>query len=203
MGCIWILRKSKWAAIFWLAVLSAYAQTPPTAVPPDTQGMPPVVHLSIKGSSRLLPIALLDFVQEGTDPEMKKRTEMVSTFLGDDLRNAGRFEVLKDSVQIDSTSWGPALERWSAAGARALVRGSMRQKDGRTELLATLYRLPDQRVLITKGYPVDQGQALEAAHQLSNDIVYALTGQPGIAFTQIAFVSQRRGDKEKIGRAHV
>jgi TolB protein len=174
----------------------AYAQPPPATAPADTQGLPPVVHLSIKGSGRLLPLAVLDFSREGADPELEQRSKMVSTFLGDDLRNCGRFEVLRDSLQADSTGWAPVLERWGAAGARALLRGAMRQREGRTELFATLYRLPDQRVLIAKGYRVDQGQALEAAHRLSNDIVYALTGQQGISFTQIAFVSQRRGDKE-------
>ncbi len=198
MGCIWILRKTSRVAIFCLVIAAGvHGQlAAPAAAPPDTQGMPSVVHLSIKGSGRLLPLAVLDFSREGTEPELEQRAKMVSTFLGDDLRNGGRFEVLRDSLQVDSTGWAPVLDRWSAAGARALLRGAMRQKEGRTELFATLYRLPDQRVLIAKGYPVDQGQALEAAHRLSNDIVYALTGQEGIAFTQIAFVSQRRGDKE-------
>lgn len=174
----------------------AQPQAPPAAAPADTQGLPPVVHLSIKGSGRLLPLAVQDFGREGADPELDQRIKMVSTFLGDDLRNCGRFEVLRDTLQVDSAGVGPVLERWSAAGARALLRGAMRQREGRTELFATLYRLPDQRVLIAKGYPVEPGQALEAAHRLSNDVVYALTGQQGIAFTQIAFVSQRRGDKE-------
>ncbi|MCC7262397.1 MAG: PD40 domain-containing protein [Candidatus Latescibacteria bacterium] len=186
-------------AMFCLALVAgAQAQQPaaPAAAPADTQGLPSVVHLSIKGSGRLLPLAMLDFTREGGDAELEQRTKMVGTFLGDDLRNCGRFEVLRDSLQVDSTGFGPVLDRWSSAGARALLRGAMRQREGRTELFATLYRLPDQRVLIAKGYPVDQGQALEAAHRLSNDIVYALTGQQGIAFTQIAFVSKRQGDKE-------
>lgn len=182
--------------VLWSAVLGAHAQAPPAAAPADTQGLPPVVHLSIKGSGRLISLALLEFARDRGDAEVEQRTQMVSTFLADDLRNAARFEVLRDSVRADSTGWGPVLERWATAGARALVRGEARQREGRTELFATLYRLPDNRVLIAKGYPIDRGEALEAAHRLSDDIVYALTGQRGIASSRIAFVSQRRGTKE-------
>jgi TolB protein len=155
-----------------------------------------VVRLGVKGGRRAIPIAVASFSRDSADSELHQIGEALSAVLLTDLRNSVRFEVLSDSGQVDSLNRANPLDRWSAAGARALIRGDLRRRSGRIELFATLYRLPDGRILIGKSYRADGDRVRRVAHRLSDDIVLSLTGQPGIATTRIAFVASRAGRKE-------
>ncbi|OGG52276.1 MAG: Tol-Pal system beta propeller repeat protein TolB [Candidatus Handelsmanbacteria bacterium RIFCSPLOWO2_12_FULL_64_10] len=174
----------------------AFAQPAPAPARPDT-GVAPVVHLGVKGSRRsVISLALTPFSRDTSDAALNQIAEAIFAVLSEDLRNSARFEVLADSARADTTGQGTLLDRWSAAGARALVRGLVRQKPDGLELYATLYRLPDGKLLIGKAYRVDRERVRGVAHRLSDDIVYSLTGQQGVASSQIAFVSAVRGHKE-------
>ncbi len=172
----------------------AFAQPAPAR--PDT-GAAPVVYLKVKGSRQtIIPLALIPFSRDTSDAALNQIAEAIFAVLSEDLRNSARLEVLADSARADTTGQGTLLDRWSAAGARALVRGLVRQRPDGLELYATLYRLPDGKLLIGKSYRVDRERVRNVAHRLSDDIVLSLTGQPGVASTQIAFVSAVRGHKE-------
>jgi TolB protein len=175
----------------------ASAQSAPASTRPDT-GAAPVVYLGVKGGRRtIIPLALTPFVRDSADAGLNQIAEAIFAVLSEDLRNSARFEVLADSAQTDtSTARGALLDRWSAAGAKGLVRGEVRRKGDGTELFAALYRLPDGRLLIARTYRVDRERTRGVAHRLSDDIVYSLTGQWGVASSSIAFVSARSGRKE-------
>ncbi len=175
------------------------AQSPPASAQPDTASGGTVVRLppiSAKGGARTLPLALTAFSRDTADAGLNQIAEAIFAVLREDLRNSARFEVLTDSVRVDTVGRGALLDRWSAAGARALIRGEGRRKPDGMELSAALNRLPDGRPLISKTYSVDRERVRWVAHRLSDDIVYVLTGQPGVASTRIAFVSAKGGAKE-------
>ena len=159
--------------------------------------MLPEVHLGVRGGGiEKVPIAVIPFTRDTSDASLNQIAESIFGVLSEDLRNAVRFDVMADSARQDSAGWGPELDRWTAVGARALVRGEVRRAREGVELFATLYRLPDARVLIAKTYTVNQDRVRGIAHLLNDEIVYSLFGQPGVASTRIAFVSGRSGHKE-------
>ncbi|MFT5469890.1 MAG: TolB protein [Verrucomicrobiales bacterium] len=55
-------------------------------------------------------------------------------------------------------------------------------------------RDPQGKILFQRAYNGDNIERL--AHQLNDDIIFAITGKPGIARTQIAFVAKKSGKKE-------
>ena len=179
-----------------LTVGEASAQPTPTDVRSDTVRFYPEVYLGVKGGIRKTPLGVTTFVRDTTDASVVQVADVIFNVLRDDLRYSGRFDVLADSAIGDSTGNGSLLDIWSAAGARGLVRGEVRRTLDHTELFATLYRLPDGRLLIAKSYVVDLDRARSVAHRLNDDIIYSLLGQRGVALSQIAFVSKRNGDKE-------
>ena len=184
------------SVLFLLPGDEASAQTPPVPTKTDT-GAAPVVYLGVKGSRRnILPLALTPFGRDTSDAALNQIAEATFAVLSEDLRNSARFEVLVDSARTDTTGRGNLLDRWSAVGARGLVRGEVRRKPDGLELFATLYRLPDVKLMIAKIYRVDRERTRMVAHRLSDDIVYSLTGQEGVASSRIAFVSAARGHKE-------
>ncbi|MFA6110890.1 MAG: hypothetical protein WDA75_19190 [Candidatus Latescibacterota bacterium] len=162
----------------------------------DSAAAMPEVFLSIKGRTRQTPVALLPFTADPTDAELVQAAGVFNAVLTQDLRNAVHFEVVTDTVRADSGGWGPVLDRWSSAGARALVRGTVQRRAELVEVFAAVYRLPDRRLLVAKPYAAAPAQVRLAAHRVSDDIVLALTGQRGVAQTQIAYVDRFRGSKE-------
>jgi TolB protein len=61
---------------------------------------------------------------------------------------------------------------------------------------ATLYSLPKRDVIGARGYRFEAAAARRAIHRLADDIIFLLTGEPGIASTQIAYVGTGGGSKE-------
>ncbi|MEW6752813.1 MAG: hypothetical protein AB1505_17815 [Candidatus Latescibacterota bacterium] len=172
----------------------AAAEVAARTAPADTQGAE--VFLSVKGRSRLLAVALVPFGLDSSAAGHTAEAAQLFGILRNDLANAVRFEVAVDSLGADSSGWGAVLERWTRAGASALLRGSVLGYPDRLEVFATLYRLPDRRMLIAKAYPAPPGQSAAAMHRLSDDVVFALTGQMGIASSRLAYIGEWDGHPE-------
>lgn len=184
-----------WRALAALGVLlSTWAGPRAWAASPATSDSGRVdVFLNVEGGRRPLPLVLARFASAEAD--LERLAQGVGEALEWDLRHAARFEVLTDSSSAVA-NWEPLLARWSAAGARALVRGEVRRRIGRAELFATLYRLPDGRLLLARSYDLEAEPPRQVAHRLNDDLVLALTGQRGIASTKIAFVAAAAAGKE-------
>jgi TolB protein len=82
------------------------------------------------------------------------------------------------AVALSQHREGAAIVSGSASGSR--IEGRVTDAAGR-ELIRTLYDGPDLR---------------RGAHEFADDIVFALTGRPGIATSRIAFTSDRTGTRE-------
>ncbi len=85
---------------------------------------------------------------------------------------------LSEALPLTSTAAGAYVLKGSAVSGR--IEGLLLDPAGE-EVLQNVYDSPDLR---------------RSAHQLADDIVFALTGRPGIATGRIAFVSTITGKKE-------
>jgi len=95
----------------------------------------------------------------------------VATLVETDLRAAGAFALTTDPENAVTVSG-------TVAGSR--IDGRVLDATG-TELLRTVYDSADLR---------------RGAHEFADDIVFALTGRPGIATSRLAFVSNASGKPE-------
>lgn len=87
-------------------------------------------------------------------------------------------------------------EEWRRAGAGFVLSAKIMDLSTKTVISATLLDLASGEVLFQRYYRQDARSWRAGVHQLSDDIVRQLTGHPGIAHSQIAFVNDISGSKE-------
>ncbi|MBD3366712.1 MAG: Tol-Pal system beta propeller repeat protein TolB [Candidatus Eisenbacteria bacterium] len=159
----------------------------------------PEVRLSVqKGFGEKVVIALPLFTGEGRggiDPAG------VRDVLGFDLANSGYFSLVEntefvDDVESDDRATGDIdFPEWVAIGAEVLVKGSIDVGLTEFRVEASVYDLARGQPIFGRRYTGEPDRWRRAVHRLSDDIVRQLTGEPGVASTQIAYVSNETGTK--------
>src|SRR5690606_30771875 len=81
-------------------------------------------------------------------------------------------------------------------GALAYVRGEYALEGERYALLAELVDLESGEVILRRRYAGPRDEQRDAAHRFSDEMVYQLFGEKGVARTRIAYVNRRAGAKE-------
>jgi TolB protein len=111
--------------------------------------------------------------------------------IGADLDFSGRFRVKKSPVL---TPVAKAL--FMQEGALAYVRGEYTLEGERFTLTAELVDINTGEIILRKKYTGVKEGMRKAAHQFSDEMVFQLLGEKGIAQTAIAYVNRRAGAKE-------
>jgi TolB protein len=177
------MRRSILAAS--LVAATAFAQEP-SPPPGEISGV-------ITGSGfTKIKIAIPD---PGTDDTAREIGQTVR----DDLDFSGYFEVVDPSLYpltATSKETTPAAA-WASVGAASVAIGTVGVSGGKIDLRAKLLNTAAPgTTLFDRRYGGPQDLVRRVAHQLSDDIVQQLTGQPGIASTWIAFVGKHGKGKE-------
>ena len=136
------------------------------------------------------------------DPEagapLKAAAAEIGQTLRDDLAFSGFFDVLDPALyplSASSRETTPEL-KWASLGAVALAQGKLAMTSDRVDLRASLSTTSPASLMFDRRYGGPTDLARRVAHQVANDIVQQLTGQPGVALTWIAFVSKHDKGKE-------
>jgi TolB protein len=108
-----------------------------------------------------------------------------------DLDFSGRFKV-KTASQFDSAS---KLD-FKSAGSLAYVHGEYGISGNEYTLQCELIDIDSQEKIIAKKYSGKKSELRMAAHKFSDELVYQLFGEKGIAQTRIAYVTKHTGNKE-------
>lgn len=132
------------------------------------------------------------------DASMQSAAHELAQTVRDDLAYSGYFDVIDPAVYpLAATSPEKSPDaKWASAGASDVVFAAMTSSSGRIDLRAKLATTSPAATLFDRRYAGPPDLVRRVAHQLSDDIVQQLTGQPGIASTWIAFVSKHGPGKE-------
>ena len=159
----------------------------------------PEVRLSIeKGFGEKVVIALPLFVGDATG---RVTPRDVRDALGFDLSHSGYFSLVENTLFVDDVERDDRESRdinfpeWVALGAEVLVKGSIDVGLTEFRVEASVYDLARGQPIFGRRYTGEAEEWRRAVHRLSDDIVRQLTGEPGIASTRIAFVSDETGTK--------
>jgi TolB protein len=137
-------------------------------------------------------------------PEATALASELSAALGGGLEFSMRYALIAESAFLDPVT-SPALDsapaprcnNWKQIGADYLVQGMV---DVTPEAMRVTYRVHDVVRCTAKVVSKQRTGRPESARRLgksiADEIVGALTGVPGVADTEIAFVSSRTGAKE-------
>jgi len=119
-----------------------------------------------------------------------------------DLGHSGFFDIVGNREFVDETeiddriSARIAFQEWSALGAEILVKGKIGGDLTEVYVEATIYDLAQGKAIFGRRYVGSRERWRDAVHSISDDIVFKLTGETGIAKTKIAFTSSVTGSKE-------
>lgn len=88
------------------------------------------------------------------------------------------------------------FEQWENAGAEFLLSIGMRTTGDTTSLEFRLFDVVQHIYIAGKRYKGVQGEVRVMVHRMVDEVIQQLTGERGIFQTQIAFVTDRSGNKE-------
>ena len=144
-------------------------------------------------------VALQTFADPGGDAG---RAERFREALEEALAYSALFDLIEPKAFLGPVATTTFDERlacgdWSQIRADALVQGELRSEPQR---LVAEYRVVDVargcRSLRRHRYRGGAAELTTIARRVADDIVAAFTGKPGVASTEISFVSDRGGNRE-------
>lgn len=170
------------------------------------------VYIEINPSDqRRLPIAVPDFVDTAAPPgggappagrDDQGLGALLARVISQDLEFTGLFRILdpggfvEEPKKVALTATEIDFRDWTTVGAEALVKGRYRLEGKTLRVEARLFDPLQGTQLVGREYTGEASTARRIAHRLASDVLQALSGEPGIFDTRIAFVSSRTGTKE-------
>jgi TolB protein len=112
----------------------------------------------------------------------------VSPIIRADLLRSGLFRVNESGTALDERSSVVAAE-WRGRGADAVIAGSVNKlADGRFDVRFKLWDVVKGEELLGRSRVVLAADLRLAAHRVADEIYQAITGEPGVFATRIAYV---------------
>ncbi|MDD3642335.1 MAG: Tol-Pal system beta propeller repeat protein TolB [Candidatus Krumholzibacteria bacterium] len=146
------------------------------------------VHLSTsKAGGGRIPIAVRDFRLERAD--LRSASDYIVGVLLDDLEFTDAFAPVRLQGGADSLAGG--------AAAAALVEGSLGWDGSRYALSVSLLDFVSRETIFGKRYLFEHDAMRAIAHDLSDEILFFLIGEIGVAKTRILF-TRREGEVKNL-----
>src|SRR5438034_8925971 len=164
------------------------------------------LETGINRGAPMVRLAVAEFPAQSPDPRWVNLTQEFNHTLGNDLSNAGIFEMISKSnfpLKIPVEPGDVDFKSWTdpPASAQMLAFGKTEVINENLVVTGRLYDVqnPSSASVLAKRYvaTLNEISTREAAHRFANEIVQALgAGVPGIALSRLAFVSNRTGHPE-------
>ena len=179
-----------------IAGLLATAAASETALGEDR---PPIVIAD--PSARRYRAALQEFARLDAGTE-RALVERLDGAIRGGLEFSGMFEAIRSEAFLEplvspplESAPTPTCPNWSQIGADALIQGELEQGPGE---LRVEFRVVDVArgclVQVRKRYRGTRDDLPRIGKAIADDVVEAFTGRPGVADTEIAFISNRSVD---------
>jgi TolB protein len=175
-----------------LAVAAAFQEAPPPS--------PGVPTIRIEGTARpKIPIAVPPVTIAGADPRLREAAATLAQVLRDDLDFSTWFSLVPEEYHALVRGAGDRkvpFKEWLGVGAEVLLLGQVGLEGSQFVFEGRAFDTAEGRMPVGRKYRAEPDLLRVVAHRLSNEIVQHYTGQPGVALTRIAYVSQSGRAKE-------
>lgn len=145
-----------------------------------------------EGVQGAAPIAVVPF---GWDGPSTSAPEDIAQIIVNDLTRSGRFSPLPEKDFLARPTEGTAVnfQDWKVLGAESLVIGQVRAIGAEFRVQFQLFDVFRGTQLLGISFMVPKARELRhVAHQISDQIYEALTGQKGAFATRIAYITRTR-----------
>ncbi len=157
------------------------------------------VYISLAGKAGQAPqlaVAVPPFIAEnparGEDALLARKLQDI---VRADLLFSRYFKLLEDGPRFDGANAKELAAAWKTRGASWLLTAKA-GSGPKLSLSIALTNLDSGETVFERFYRQDAAFLRSAAHRVSDDLVLAMTGKPGIARTQLAFANDQTGRKE-------
>jgi TolB protein len=143
-------------------------------------------------------VCLLENRGAGGDNLAREMTNV----LADDLLISGFFTPLpnnafvQEAIENDRRTGTTNLKEWAALGAEVVVKGNYALSGDRITVDCGAISVGKAQQVYSRKFANVQNKWPDTIHTIADEIVEALTGEKGLARTEIAFVSSDRGEKK-------
>ncbi len=158
------------------------------------------VHIKLAGGgsgAALVRLALPPFIAENPlrlGDEMTAR--QVREVARSDLMFSRYFSVLEDGPHFDGANAKNIASDWGKRGASWLLLAKVSSMEAALSIVVTLIDADSSEVVFERDYREQISSLRGLSHQISNDVIKAVTGKKGIARTQVVFANDHSGHKE-------
>ncbi len=169
----------------------------------------PLIVISARAETRIkvskmyapqMTLAVVDFQDLGA-PGGQRGSQM-TRLLRDDLLITGFFtpvtnrQFVAEAEAADRQTGRINLQEWSSIGADVVVKGNFLLDGNTITIECRALRVSEGRQVYLKKYRDTDAHWRKIIHTMADEIVFALTGEKGLARTEIAFTSTRDGEKK-------
>lgn len=141
------------------------------------------------------------FNQQDAAPEMASE---MSAILRNDLRLSGFFNPLEEQMATieglhhsDLKNGVIQFSRWAGElNARLLIKGTYEAEIDGIKIEFRMYDTLGGDFILGKRYEGTTDQLRTIGHRFADEVIFKMTGRPGMSSTRIAFVSDRDGSSE-------
>jgi TolB protein len=196
------LPRASWLVVLITHVCGAWLAGALAVGPVRAQDRAPAIVIT-PGEGRSFRAAVQTFTDTATPPDPKRAAEL-RRIIGSGMEFSGVLLPLPDEAFLGETATGEDFGQarrfdcadWTQSGADALVEGRIRRSG---QKLAADFQVWDTARCVRLGTGTIERPDAELARLgklIADEVVKAFTGTPGVAGTEIAFVSDRTGQRE-------
>lgn len=158
------------------------------------------VVMSIKGGIPAIPVAIPDFIVNGSTPETKAFAETVREIITANLKFSRVFNTLPHSYYSYIRPLDPQkifFKDWESIQAKLLFVGEVSDGEevGKILFEGKLFDVKSEKFIFGKRYQSETNLIRLVAHRMSDEIMKML-GHPPIFTSKIVFISNRDGNDE-------
>lgn len=140
-----------------------------------------------KGAGEAVPVAVVPFGQSGDLPA----ADNVSTIIRNNLEMTGEFNPLAADRMLSLPTSGDDVffRDWRMLGQRYLLVGDVSREGDRVRARYELFDVNGERRLLGESSSTSVNNIRSLAHHISDKVYEALTGEPGVFSTKLAYVT--------------
>lgn len=158
------------------------------------------VVMSIKGGIPAIPVAIPDFIVNGTNPEARSFAETAREIITANLKYSRVFNTLPHSYYSYIRPLDPQkifFKDWESIQAKLLFVGEVGDSEDGGNILfeGKLFDVKSEKFIFGKRYQLQKSLIRLVAHRMSDEIMKML-GHPPIFTSKIVFISNRDGNDE-------
>lgn len=149
-----------------------------------------------EGADSAIPVAVVPFTESGAMPAGDK----VSSIVQGDLTMSGEFRPLEPSKMLSLPSKGADVyfRDWRMLGQRYVLVGELTRNGDRVQARYELFDVNREQRILGETAASGASSLRSLAHHISDRVYEAITGEPGVFSTKLAYVTVTGvGDQSK------